>query len=77
MKIRDAGSEVLTPVVMKSYIFLNITPYSPLKVNQRYGGRSRLHFHCRVLSQARNQSETGSKQKSADDEDNKFFQNVG
>jgi hypothetical protein len=29
------GSGVLTSVVMKSYIFGNVNPCSPLKVNQR------------------------------------------
>jgi hypothetical protein len=32
-----AGFEVLTPVVMKSYILWNIMPCSPLKANQRLG----------------------------------------
>jgi hypothetical protein len=32
------GSEVLTPVVMKSTIFWDITPFSPLKVNRSFGG---------------------------------------
>jgi hypothetical protein len=36
MKI--VGFEVLTVVVMKSIFFWAITPYSPLKVNQRFGG---------------------------------------
>jgi hypothetical protein len=33
-----AGCEVLTEVVMKSFIFCNVTPHSPLKVNQGFGG---------------------------------------
>jgi hypothetical protein len=36
--ISHAGPEVLTAVVMKSPIFWDITPFSPLKVNQRFGG---------------------------------------
>jgi hypothetical protein len=34
------GFEVLTAVVMKSYIFWDITPCIPLKVNRRFGGTS-------------------------------------
>jgi hypothetical protein len=30
--------EVLTAVVMKDFIFWDITRYSPLKVNRRFGG---------------------------------------
>jgi hypothetical protein len=39
-----AGFEVLTAVVMKSTIFWDITPYSPLKINRRFGGTSSLIF---------------------------------
>jgi hypothetical protein len=39
-----AGFEVLTAVVMKSTIFWDITPCSPLKVNQRFGGIYRSAF---------------------------------
>jgi hypothetical protein len=31
------GSQVLTALVMKSSVFWDITPYSSLKVNQRFG----------------------------------------
>jgi hypothetical protein len=41
------GSEVLTAVVMKSTIFWDITPCSPLSVNRRFGGTYRLHLHGR------------------------------
>jgi hypothetical protein len=34
--IADIGYDVLTAVVMKSYIFWDITPRSPLKVNQYF-----------------------------------------
>jgi hypothetical protein len=34
------GFEILTVVLMKSYIFWDITTYSPLKVNRRFGGTS-------------------------------------
>jgi hypothetical protein len=45
------GSEVLTAVVMNSTVFWDITPCSPLKVNQRFGGTYHLHlqFLARVI----------------------------
>jgi hypothetical protein len=36
----DVGIEVLTAVDMKSNIFWDVTPCSPLKVNQGFGGTS-------------------------------------
>jgi hypothetical protein len=36
------GFEVLTAVVMKSSIFWDIRPWSPLKINRRFGGTCRL-----------------------------------
>jgi hypothetical protein len=39
--------EILTAVVMKSTIFWDITPCSPLKVNQHFGGTYRLHLQDR------------------------------
>jgi hypothetical protein len=39
------GFEVLTPVVINGPIFWDTTPWSPLKVNRRFGGT-----HCRVFS---------------------------
>jgi hypothetical protein len=51
------GSEVLTAVVMKSYIFWDITPCSPLKVNLRFVEECRLHLHGRRVNQAINQNE--------------------
>jgi hypothetical protein len=42
---------------MKSSIFWDITPYSPLKVNQRFGGTCRLHLQDRRISLARNYRE--------------------
>jgi hypothetical protein len=48
------GFEVLTAVVMKSSVFWDITPCSPLKVNQRFRGTCCFH-HRR---------EAGSKQNS-------------
>jgi hypothetical protein len=38
------GFEILTAVVMKGSISWNITPYSPLKVDQRFGGTCRLYL---------------------------------
>jgi hypothetical protein len=37
------GFEVLTAVVMKSTVFWDITPCSPLSVSRRFGGTYRLH----------------------------------
>jgi hypothetical protein len=47
------GFEVLTAVVIKSTIFWDITPCSPLGVNRRFGGTSRLHLQHRRTSRAR------------------------
>jgi hypothetical protein len=44
---KHARLEVLTAVVMKSNIFWDITPCSPLKVNRRFGGTYRLHLQGR------------------------------
>jgi hypothetical protein len=52
------GFEVLTAVIMKSTIFWDITPCSPLKVNRRFGGTYRLHLQGRKISRARNQRES-------------------
>jgi hypothetical protein len=38
------GFEVLTAIIMKSSVFWDITPYSPLKVNQIFGEIYRLHL---------------------------------
>jgi hypothetical protein len=45
----QVGIEVLTAVVMKSSIFWDITPCSPLKVNQCFGGTSRLYLQVRRI----------------------------
>jgi hypothetical protein len=42
---------------MKSTIFWDITPCSPLKVNRRFGGTYRLHLQGRRISRAGNQRE--------------------
>jgi dolichol kinase len=52
------GFEVLTAVVMKSAIFWDITPCSPLKVNRRFGGTCLLHLQGRRISRARNERES-------------------
>jgi hypothetical protein len=41
------GFVVLTAVIMKSAIFWDITPCSPLKVNRRFRGTCRLHLQGR------------------------------
>jgi hypothetical protein len=38
------GFEVFTAGDMKRSIFWNITPYSPFKVNRRFGGTCRPHL---------------------------------
>jgi hypothetical protein len=58
------GFEVLTAVVMKSSTFWDSKQRTPLKVNRRFGGISRLYLQCRIR-QARNHREAGSKQSAA------------
>jgi hypothetical protein len=53
--MQSVGFEVPTAVVMKSYIFCDITSCSPLKVNRRFGGACCLHLQGRRISEARNQ----------------------
>jgi hypothetical protein len=45
---------------VKSCIFWEITPCSPLKVNRRFGGICRRHLQGRSMSQARNRHGTGA-----------------
>jgi hypothetical protein len=52
------GFEVLTALAVKSTIFCDITPYSPLKVNRRFGGACRLQLQGRRISRARNLRES-------------------
>jgi hypothetical protein len=54
----NLGFEVLTAVVMKSSIFWDIKPCSPLKFNRRFGGTYRLHLQGQKISRARNQRES-------------------
>jgi hypothetical protein len=49
--------EVLTAVVMRSSIFWDITLYSMLKINRRFGGTCCLHLHGGRTNQVRNQLE--------------------
>jgi hypothetical protein len=58
----SVGFEVLTVVVMKNSVIWDITPCSPLKVNRRFRGTSRVHLQGRRISEARNQCEAGGKQ---------------
>jgi hypothetical protein len=48
-----AGFEVLTAVIMKSYIFWDIKPYNPLEVNGSFRGTFLLHFEVQRINQAR------------------------
>jgi hypothetical protein len=50
---------------MKSTVFWDITPSSPLEVNRRFGGTYRLHLQGRRMNQARNEHKAGSSQCSA------------
>jgi hypothetical protein len=43
-QMNRVGFEALTAVIMKSSVFWDTTPCSPLKVNQRLGGTRRIHF---------------------------------
>jgi hypothetical protein len=43
---------------MKSCIFWDITPRSPLNVNRRFGGTYHLHLWGRKISRGRNQGES-------------------
>jgi hypothetical protein len=54
--------EVLTAVVMKSSIFWNITPRSPLEVIRSFRGTCRLHLQGRRISQAKTSLKEDSKQ---------------
>jgi hypothetical protein len=53
-QIHYLGFEVLIAVFMKSTIFWNTTPCSPLKVNRRFEGTYRFHLQARIISRARN-----------------------
>jgi hypothetical protein len=48
--ITFAGYEVFTAVVMKSIIFWDMTPCSPLSFNRRFGGTYHLHLLGRRIA---------------------------
>jgi hypothetical protein len=52
------GFEVLTAVIKNSFLFWDITPYSPLKVNRRFGRTCWLRLHGRRISRARKHRES-------------------
>jgi hypothetical protein len=53
------GAEVLTVVIMKSSIFWDRTPCSPLKVNRRFAGPCRFQIQGSRVSLARNKHGAG------------------
>jgi hypothetical protein len=53
--------EVLTAVAMKSSVSWDITPCSPVKMSQRFGGTCYLNLQGRRISHARNQRKAGSR----------------
>jgi hypothetical protein len=55
--IPPVGFEVLTPVVMNTTIFCNITPCSPLKIKKRFGETYRLNLQGRKIHRGRNRRE--------------------
>jgi hypothetical protein len=55
--------EVLTAKTTKSYIFLDTTPCSLMKVNRWFGGNYRLRLQVRRISQARNKHRNWSAEK--------------
>jgi hypothetical protein len=57
---RYAGFQFLTTVVIKSSVFWDVTPRSPLKVKRRFGGTHPLHLKGRRIRQARHQRESSS-----------------
>jgi hypothetical protein len=50
--------EILTTLLMKSFIFWDITPCCPLKVNRRFGEKFHLHLQGQRISRARNHRES-------------------
>jgi hypothetical protein len=54
LHLRQAShrSEEKPDFLMKNFIFLDITPYSPLKKNERFWGTRLLHLQGRGISQA-------------------------
>jgi hypothetical protein len=70
------GTEVLTPVVMKSTILWDITPCSPLEVNRRFGGTYRLHLQA-LLAICFHTGFLLGLFFNPEDSGNKFLRNVG
>jgi hypothetical protein len=50
---------------MYSSTFRDITPYTPLKVNRRFGGKYQINLQGRRIRQGRKQHEAAWKQSSA------------
>jgi hypothetical protein len=48
--------------IMKSSVFFDTSPYSPVKANRRFGGPHRFHLQSQKVSHARNRHEAGRKQ---------------
>jgi hypothetical protein len=63
MSVNKAGFEILTLLVMRHYIFWDITTSISLKANLRFGGTFRLHFQV-IRRETRTQHEAGIKQSS-------------
>jgi hypothetical protein len=49
------GIEVLTAMVVDSFIFWDITPFGPVEVNRRFGETYCLQLQGRKVSQISNQ----------------------
>jgi hypothetical protein len=54
----DIEFVVLTVVTVKSSVFYDITPFSPVEVHRRFGGKYRKHLQGRKVNQSRNQKLT-------------------
>jgi hypothetical protein len=50
-----AARRLSNSALLKSSVFWDIMPFSPLKVNRHFRGTYHLHFQSRIVSQARNQ----------------------
>jgi hypothetical protein len=62
LKIKRYNNFIVHTRIIKSIIFWDITPWSPLKVNRHFGGTCCLHLQGWRISQERNQREAGSKE---------------
>jgi hypothetical protein len=60
-RLRDVGFETLTVVVMKSFVFWDIMPYSPLKIKRSFGETCLIHLQNRRICQLRNHGKTDCK----------------